>query len=333
MNTKLVYRMGVCSLLGLTFLTACSQASKETSHSSELPNLTNDFKAVSFTQINAKSGTFSIPVLSNWIPSESDSGNDVSVHSAENEFFMTANRYSKADTALSLEEFSHSILKNSPDTKDDEIKLVPTSIADKSGFIFTKQINEKKLVLFFMYEENDEYRLISVATSPDKKAKIQDFLTPAVGGWTSLTAEKYPEFDFSQTIAIPNSTLTATIPASWTQVSEEVPADTTIFQDTNSGIRLSIRGLSTAGYTVDLNSIADEVVPQDSAPSKEEVTIGQYQGYRVQFNQTSENQSNYTFDVYVFHVNDTLITFTASAKASSNPFLQATMETIITSMN
>lgn len=332
MNTKLLYRVGACSLLGLAFLTACSHTSEKTTPSSDLPALTSDFTTTDFIPMNAKSGRFSIPVPSNWVASEVDTNNDFSAHSAGNEYFMTAKRYPKVDTPLSLEDFARSLLKNSQETKDEDVQLVPTSIADKSGFIFTKEVNKEKQLLLFFYEDGDEYRLISIVAHPDNKSKVQDFLIHAVGGWTTIDANQHAALDFSQAVTIPNASLTINIPASWAEVTEEVPADTTIFQDENNGIRLSIRGLSTTGYTVDLNQIADEIAPQDSAPNKEAVTIGSYQGYRVQFNQTSDSQSNYSVTIYVFHINNVLVTFTASAKVSDTPFLQATMETIISSM-
>ncbi|MTB64984.1 hypothetical protein GGG87_08235 [Streptococcus sp. zg-86] len=332
MNIKLVYRMGVYSLLGLSLLTACSHSSEKTSPSSDLPALTNTLAPTDYKTIPAKSGLFSIQVPSDWIAGEDDTSNDFSAYSAGNDYFITANLYPKVDSPLGLEDFARSLLMNSQETKTENLQLLQTTIAGKSGFLFTKEVNKEKQLVLFFYEEGEDYHLITLVTHPDNHQKGQEFLAQAIATWTSLATTRQVTFDYGQAITIPNSALTVGLPTSWKQDTEDVPADTTIYQDSSNGIRLSIRGVSTTGYIVNLNEIADQVTPANSNPSKEEVTLGNYQGYRLSFNQTSNTQSNYIVSIYVFHVNDTLITFTGSSKASNTALLQSTMETIISSM-
>ncbi|MER0122823.1 hypothetical protein ABPH35_04170 [Streptococcus sp. ZJ93] len=332
MNMKLLYRMGAGSLVALALLTACSRPSEKNSPSSELPALTNSFTTSDFKPMTAKSGLFSIQVPSDWIASENDTSNDFSAYSAGNDYFMTANRYAKVDSPLSLEDFARSLLNNSEETKSENLQLTQTTIAGKSGFLYTKEVNKEKQLLLFFYEEGEDYRLISLVAHPENANKTQEFLTQAVASWTTLTTTKQVNFRYEQAATIPNSALTVSLPTSWKQETEGAPADTIIYQDGTNGIRLSIRGVSTAGYTVGLNEIADQLAPENSTPTKEEVTLGSYRGYRLSLSQTSSTQSNYVVHIYAFHINDTLVTFTASAKTSDTALLQSTMETIITSM-
>ncbi|MGT2800793.1 hypothetical protein [Streptococcus marmotae] len=332
MNMKLLSRIGVCSVVGLALLTACSRPSEKTSPSSDLPALTNTFSNSDFKPMTAKSGLFSIQVPSDWIASDSDTSNDFSAYSAGNDYFLTANRYAKVDSPLSLEDFARSLLNNSEETKSENLQLTQTTISGKSGFLYTKEVNKEKQLLLFFYEEDGEYRLISLVAHPDNANKTQEFLNQSVASWTTLATTKQVNFNYGQAVTVPNSALSVALPTSWKQDTEGAPADTIVYQDSSNGIRLSIRGVSTTGYTVDLNEIADQLAPENSKPTKEEITLGNYHGYRLSLSQTSSTQSNYIVHIYAFHINETLVTFTASAKTSDTALLQSTMEAIISSM-
>lgn len=333
MNRKLIYRIGIPSLLGFICLSACSQPSETTSQSSDLPALTKDFSNTEFAPMTARSGTFSLMVPKDWVSSSTDSSNDFAAHSAGNDYFLTANRYEKVDIPLSLEDFARSVLSNSPELEAEGSQLIPTSIGGEDGLLLTKEMNQTKQLLLFFYEKGDDYRLISLIAHPDNKASIQEFLTHAIIGWQTIAVDTYSTLEFNQTITIPNSSLTVTIPSSWMHSTEESSDETSVFQDTSNSIRLAIRGVSTTGYAVDLNAISDDIVSQNQAPDKETITIGQQQGYRITFQQTSEGQNNYTVSIYVFHINDTLVTFTISSKVSNSSLAETAMETIIASLN
>lgn len=342
MKKKLFYLMSLA--LSVLLLVACAGTSKKTSSGQKTKTTTASTveKKVVLKDFKASSGAFSIQAPDNW-ETKTDimrilnkGSNDIAIGSARNDAFLSATRFEKADIAIALKDFApyainhskaHNALKNA--------KFAEASIAGKKGFLSETTVNEngnQHYVKMFFYEEGNYYKYISSEALKDDKESASKNMETTITSWKDSTVKA--TYDLTSSVSLPNSQMTITLPSAWVEGKKENAQEKTMtYQSLSQDKSLTLFTQPTAGYTVDIPTYVNRYASEVSQNANvQEVIVGQHQGYLIQFTEVSDTAWNVAINIYVFHINETVVNFIFATSVSEQEPFRPTMEAIINSL-
>lgn len=322
-------------LLTALFLTACSNKTEKT-QTQKLPSIVNERNQTTFFE---PSNQFSIKIPGTW--SETNGYVALPVNrstslslSSDNNLLLSLNRLKKADIALDLPGLARYLTQQS---RAKDILPKPTfstsTVAGRTGLLLMETAtlgDSKHSYSFFLYEDGDYYKFITVEAPENQQADTLYYTEKALESWTDQ-ATSPKNYTMTQQLNLANSNLTLSIPSEWNLKSSENGSN--IYVSSIDDARLVLFSDTTVGYTVDLADYANQYAQQIGQENTvSPVTVGDDAGYLIQYQEVADAVWNTSVNVYIFHINETIINLVFASPSSEVEALRPTMEAIVLSI-